>query len=61
VWHGRHVSATVKVQDFWHFAIRKDVEEKDWDSERQNFFSKGQPCLRKSQLTKKIWLGGSQQ
>ena len=35
------------------FAIRKDLTEAELETERANYFSKGQPCFRASPLTKK--------
>ncbi len=34
------------------FARRNDVTESEWEEQRKAFFSKGQPCLRASPLTK---------
>lgn len=34
------------------FAIRNDILEKNYATEKEKFFSKGQPCLRTSPLTK---------
>ncbi len=34
------------------FARRNEVTESEWEEQRQAFFSKGQPCLRASPLTK---------
>ena len=39
------------------FATRKEIDKKDWESERQKFFSKGQPCFRASPLTKRYGWG----
>lgn len=39
------------------FAIRKELLEGDMEGERQNFFSKGQPCFRASPLTKRYGWG----
>ena len=39
------------------FAVRKDLLERDMEGERQNFFSKGQPCFRASPLTKRYGWG----
>lgn len=37
---------------FTVFADRKDISPEDREAERQQFFSKGQPCFRASPLTK---------
>ena len=37
--------------------IRKDIIENKWPEERKTFFSKGQPCLRASPLTKRYGWG----
>lgn len=42
---------------FLIFATRKSIDEAQWESERQAFFSKGQPCLRASPLTKRYGWG----
>ena len=42
---------------FLIFATRKAIDEAQWKSERQAFFSKGQPCLRASPLTKRYGWG----
>jgi len=39
------------------YAIRKDILVEDLEAERQNFFSKGQPCFRASPLTKRYGWG----
>jgi len=39
------------------FAARNDVPESDWKVSRQQFFTKGQPCLRASPLTKRYGWG----
>ncbi|MGB3468293.1 MAG: DUF6157 family protein [Cyclobacteriaceae bacterium] len=42
---------------FTVFATRNRIDEKDWEFERQHFFSKGQPCFRASPLTKRYGWG----
>ncbi|MCB0497051.1 MAG: hypothetical protein KDC79_13005 [Cyclobacteriaceae bacterium] len=42
---------------FTVFAIRKEFDKKDWNDERNKFFSKGQPCFRASSLTKRYGWG----
>lgn len=42
---------------FTVFATRKEIDKRDWDEERQRFFSKGQPCFRASPLTKRYGWG----
>ncbi len=42
---------------FTVFSIRKELLAGDMDGERQNFFSKGQPCFRASPLTKRYGWG----
>lgn len=37
---------------FQVFAMRNDLTEKEYNQARQDFFSKGQPCLRTSPLAK---------
>lgn len=39
------------------FAVRKEITESEWEEQRQNFFSKGQPCFRASPLTKSYGWG----
>lgn len=39
------------------FAERNDVTESEYQKERELFFSKGQPCLRSSPLTKRYGWG----
>lgn len=39
------------------YATRKDISNSDWEEERINFFSKGQPCFRASPLTKRYGWG----
>lgn len=39
------------------FAIRKELLKGDMEGEKQNFFSKGQPCFRASPLTKRYGWG----
>lgn len=39
------------------FAIKKDLMEEELASEREVYFSKGQPCFRASPLTKKYGWG----
>ncbi|MEZ4706490.1 MAG: DUF6157 family protein [Caldilineaceae bacterium] len=39
------------------FAIRKEIPEAEWAAQRELFFSKGQPCLRASPLTKSYGWG----
>jgi hypothetical protein len=38
-------------------AVKKDLTENELDSQREAFFSKGQPCLRASPLTKRYGWG----
>ena len=42
---------------FTVFAIRKEINETEWEAERQQFFSKGQPCFRASPLTQRYGWG----
>ncbi|MEM7373096.1 MAG: DUF6157 family protein [Bacteroidota bacterium] len=42
---------------FTIYAIRKDITESEMEAEREKFFSKGQPCLRSSPLTKRYGWG----
>lgn len=42
---------------FTIFAQRKDIPKREWDEARQEFFSKGQACLRASPLTKRYGWG----
>ncbi len=42
---------------FTVFATRKEIDKKDWETKRQKFFSKGQPCFRVSPLTKRYGWG----
>ena len=35
------------------FAQRKEIPSHEWEAERATFFSKGQPCLRASPITKR--------
>ena len=42
---------------FMVFAKRNEIEEKNLASEREKFFSKGQPCFRASPLTKRYGWG----
>lgn len=37
--------------------IRKGIRESEWAEEKREFFSKGQPCLRSSPLTKRYGWG----
>lgn len=39
------------------YALRKEIPEDKLESERERFFSKGQPCLRSSPLTKRYGWG----
>ena len=39
------------------FATRKEFSKRDWAAERENYFSKGQPCFRASPLTKRYGWG----
>ncbi|MEZ4661871.1 MAG: DUF6157 family protein [Caldilineaceae bacterium] len=39
------------------FAIRKEIPAAEWAEQRELFFSKGQPCLRASPLTKSYGWG----
>lgn len=42
---------------FQSFALKNNLPHSEWESERQRFFSKGQPCLRCSALTKRYGWG----
>ena len=42
---------------FATFAEKNDIKEMDLEAEREVFFSKGQPCLRSSPLTKRYGWG----
>ena len=42
---------------FQVFADRNDLTEKEYEKEREKFFSKGQPCFRASPLTKRYGFG----
>ena len=42
---------------FQVYADRKDLTKSEYESERQKFFSKGQPCFRASPLTKRYGFG----
>lgn len=42
---------------FGCYAIKHDISENEKQQERENFFSKGQPCLRSSPLAKKYGFG----
>ncbi|PPL03487.1 DUF6157 family protein [Parapedobacter indicus] len=42
---------------FQVYAERNDLTEGEWKQERKLFFSKGQPCLRASPLTKRYGWG----
>ncbi len=39
------------------FAKRNDISDTEWEEQRNVFFSKGQPCLRSSPLTKRYGWG----
>lgn len=39
------------------FAIKKEIPTGEWEAQRQEFFSKGQPCFRASPLTKSYGWG----
>ena len=39
------------------FATRKEISKRDWEEEREIYFSKGQPCFRASPLTKRYGWG----
>jgi hypothetical protein len=39
------------------YAVRNGVDKRDLTEEREKFFSKGQPCLRSSPLTKRYGWG----
>ena len=39
------------------FAKRKEIPKNEWPEQRENFFSKGQPCFRSSPLTKRYGWG----
>jgi hypothetical protein len=39
------------------FAIRKEIPKDEWQAQKQEFFSKGQPCFRASPLTKSYGWG----
>ena len=38
-------------------ALRKEIPENEWKEQRQEFFSRGQPCFRSSPLTKRYGWG----
>ena len=42
---------------FHCFATKKDLTKNELPAEKENFFSKGQPCLRASPLTKRYGWG----
>ena len=42
---------------FQTYAIKKDLNKDELETEREKFFSKGQPCLRASPLTKRYGWG----
>ncbi len=42
---------------FQVFADRNDLTKNEYEKERKNFFSKGQPCFRASPLTKRYGFG----
>jgi hypothetical protein len=42
---------------FKTYAIKKDLSKDELETEREKFFSKGQPCLRASPLTKRYGWG----
>ncbi|MCF2489458.1 DUF6157 family protein [Dyadobacter sp. CY347] len=42
---------------FQTYAIRQGFDQSELDEEREKFFSKGQPCLRASPLTKRYGWG----
>lgn len=42
---------------FLVYAIRNGISDKDFQKERETFFSKGQPCFRSSPLTKRYGWG----
>lgn len=42
---------------FQTYAIKKDLSKDELETERKKFFSKGQPCLRASPLTKRYGWG----
>ncbi|WAC14083.1 DUF6157 family protein [Dyadobacter pollutisoli] len=42
---------------FHTYAVKKGLEKDELPAERENFFSKGQPCLRASPLTKRYGWG----
>jgi hypothetical protein len=39
------------------YATRKDIAKRDWEEEKEIYFSKGQPCFRASPLTKRYGWG----
>lgn len=39
------------------FAARKEFSKNEWDEQKAEFFSKGQPCFRASPLTKRYGFG----
>ncbi|WP_228437856.1 DUF6157 family protein [Chryseobacterium sp. 7] len=39
------------------YAIKNEISEEERQKEREKFFSKGQPCLRRSPLAKKYGFG----
>lgn len=42
---------------FTVFALRKGFGQTEWNEQRQQYFSKGQPCFRASPLTKRYGWG----
>ncbi|MCF2517423.1 DUF6157 family protein [Dyadobacter sp. CY351] len=42
---------------FQTYAVRQGLDEAELEAEREKFFSKGQPCLRASPLTKRYGWG----
>lgn len=42
---------------FQTYAVRQGLDETELEAEREKFFSKGQPCLRASPLTKRYGWG----
>lgn len=42
---------------FQCFALKNNLTQTEWDTEKEAFFSKGQPCFRASPLTKRYGWG----
>ena len=42
---------------FQVFVVKNNVSDTEWNTEKERFFSKGQPCFRSSPLTKRYGWG----